>query len=50
MLRVPAARVAKSVALLVGAQPWLAVMRGDSRLDLRKVRAGKIQARAGEEL
>ena len=36
-LGVPVARIAKSVALLAGAQPWLAVIRGDARLDLHKV-------------
>ena len=36
-LGVPATCIAKSVALLAGAQPWLAVIRGGARLDLHKV-------------
>jgi len=31
------ARIAKSIALMAGSQPWLAVTRGDSRLDFNKV-------------
>lgn len=36
-LSIPASRVAKSVAVLADAQPWVVVTRGDARLDMRKV-------------
>lgn len=34
------------MAVLAGQRPWLAVLRGDSRLDLRKARRGAIAAAA----
>ncbi|KAK9830037.1 hypothetical protein WJX72_009327 [[Myrmecia] bisecta] len=37
VLGIPTARVAKSLAFLVNGRPWLAVLRGDRRLDLRKM-------------
>uniref|UniRef100_A0A7S2VVD9 Mut7-C RNAse domain-containing protein n=1 Tax=Chlamydomonas chlamydogama TaxID=225041 RepID=A0A7S2VVD9_9CHLO len=38
-LGIPASQVAKSIALLAGDQPWVAVIRGDHKLDFHRVSA-----------